>query len=277
MSQQQQQPSLLDTMFEGEIKFQRACHQIKVLNKHMRELKVRYDRAKRDNHHSFRYSIRLRLSVIEGVRNMFCSYAESKAKEVTAIRLMLTHSNLQTVITNNNQASAAAEGGIIPVYRRLWSAVQAEHRRRRSRNSRRYAAVRSSPYESRIRQVEGSQVAIPTAGNNNPMESSNSVTYSDDTILASSNHHDDNVAEEEEEAEENDNDDDVDNDDYLPELVPEPQATDFTDSQDTPPGHSERAQDQLQRQRQRPRQPSDLTLTIGRFLRNAASLFHADR
>ena len=135
-----------------------------------------------------------------------------------------------------------------------------------------------------MRQAESGQVVIPTAGNNNPMESSNSVTYSDDTILASSNHHDDNVAEEEEEAEENYNDDD---DDYLPELVPEPQATDFTDSQDTPPGHSDRAQnhslqsplaqDQLQRQRQRPRQPSDLTLTIGRFLRNAASLFHADR
>ena len=64
------------------LKFQHACKQVMLLNNRIRAQQSRYDRAKRDNQRSFRYTIRLRISTLEGVRNVFYEYACKAAEEV---------------------------------------------------------------------------------------------------------------------------------------------------------------------------------------------------
>ncbi|KAK6178891.1 hypothetical protein SNE40_011376 [Patella caerulea] len=69
------------TLSETEYRFRRACEQVILLNNKLQDLQVRYDRAKRDELRPFRYNIRLRMSVAEGVRN-----AHQKADEVLSLR-----------------------------------------------------------------------------------------------------------------------------------------------------------------------------------------------
>ncbi|KAK6165689.1 hypothetical protein SNE40_022570 [Patella caerulea] len=71
---------------ETEHRFRRACQQVVLLNNKLKELQVRYDRARRDQMRSFRYNIRLRMSGAEGVRNAYYEYARLKADRVLYLR-----------------------------------------------------------------------------------------------------------------------------------------------------------------------------------------------
>ena len=70
----------------SERKFRSACTQINILNKQLEEVKARYQQAKLDNFHRFRYNLRLKLAVVEGVRNMYYEYAHVQAEEVARLR-----------------------------------------------------------------------------------------------------------------------------------------------------------------------------------------------
>jgi hypothetical protein len=50
-------------LVENEKRFKRACEQIVQLNYSLDALQQRYNKAKKDNHKSFRYSLRLRIAV----------------------------------------------------------------------------------------------------------------------------------------------------------------------------------------------------------------------
>lgn len=82
--------SLLSTaptkLMEAERSFKRACDEIIALNRQLDELSRRYEKASKENRRSFRYSLRLRMAVTEGVRNMFYEYASAKADEITELR-----------------------------------------------------------------------------------------------------------------------------------------------------------------------------------------------
>ena len=52
----------------------------------MDDMKQRYNQAKTDNFRCFRYNLRLKLAVIEGVRNMYYDYAYAKAEKVAELR-----------------------------------------------------------------------------------------------------------------------------------------------------------------------------------------------
>ncbi|KAK3107282.1 hypothetical protein FSP39_011085 [Pinctada imbricata] len=73
-------------LIAAERKFRRACAQIIALNHKMDGMVDRYKRAKAENHRSFRYTLRLQLAVVEGVRNMYHDYAQEKAAVVTKLR-----------------------------------------------------------------------------------------------------------------------------------------------------------------------------------------------
>lgn len=72
-------------LVENERRFKRACEQIVHLNHSLDALGNRYKKAMTDNK-SFQYSLRLRIAVVEGVRNMFYGYAYQKAESVAEIR-----------------------------------------------------------------------------------------------------------------------------------------------------------------------------------------------
>ena len=61
-------------------KSQNACGQVLVLNKFLRQLQIRYDRAARDNLRTYRYALRLRLCTVEGLRSSLYEYAYHKSR-----------------------------------------------------------------------------------------------------------------------------------------------------------------------------------------------------
>lgn len=73
-------------LIEAEKAFKRARDEIIALNRQLDELSRRYDKASKENRRSFRYSLRLRMAVTEGVRNMFYEYASAKADQITDLR-----------------------------------------------------------------------------------------------------------------------------------------------------------------------------------------------
>ena len=69
-----------------EVKFERACLQLTILNAKIAEIQLRYDRAAAVNRRSFRYSLRIQLVELEGVRNMYYQYARAKAEELDLMK-----------------------------------------------------------------------------------------------------------------------------------------------------------------------------------------------
>ena len=65
-----------------EKKFNTACSCLKTLNSTIVSVQTRYDRASNVNRRSYRYTLRIRLVALEGVRNMYYQYAMQKAEEL---------------------------------------------------------------------------------------------------------------------------------------------------------------------------------------------------
>ena len=80
------QEALQDDLRAVERRFRRACMQVFVLNKEVEKLKNRYIEAEVTGNKTLRYHLRLRISVIEGVRNMFYEYAAQKADVITELQ-----------------------------------------------------------------------------------------------------------------------------------------------------------------------------------------------
>ena len=64
-----------------DVKFQKACEQVLVLNNMMKELQIPYDRAARDNLRTYSYALRLRLCTVEGLRNTLFDYVTQKTDD----------------------------------------------------------------------------------------------------------------------------------------------------------------------------------------------------
>jgi len=69
-----------------EMKFEKACTQLKNLNSKIADVQLRYDRAAASNHRSFRYTLRIQLVELEGVRNMYYQYARVKAEQLDLLK-----------------------------------------------------------------------------------------------------------------------------------------------------------------------------------------------
>lgn len=97
------------TLQEAERKFQKSCSQIILLNKQLEDVQERYRRAKRDNFRCYRYNLRLKLAVIEGVRNMFYEYAHIKAEEIAELRLHLFDERIDIVAEETTDTDSDGE------------------------------------------------------------------------------------------------------------------------------------------------------------------------
>ena len=75
-------------------KFKKACHHIRMLNRHIEGVQVRYDRAFSSGRRSFRYTHRLKLATYEGMRNMYYEYACRRADELEKMQDALIHRGL---------------------------------------------------------------------------------------------------------------------------------------------------------------------------------------
>ena len=80
-----------------EKKFRKACNQIHVLNERLDILQQRYNVAFNANQRTFRYTRRLQLTVLEGVRNMYVEYATAKADKLLELQTQLLKQELDYV------------------------------------------------------------------------------------------------------------------------------------------------------------------------------------
>ena len=69
--------------------FRRACSQVILLNHQIESAKARYDRTRDVRRLAFRYSNRLKLTSLEGVRNLIYEYACAKCSEIEGLQSKL--------------------------------------------------------------------------------------------------------------------------------------------------------------------------------------------
>ena len=77
-----------------EKKFRKACHHIRMLNRRIEEVQVRYDRGFASGRKSFRYAHRLKLATYEGMRNMYYEYACRLADELEKMQDVMIQNGL---------------------------------------------------------------------------------------------------------------------------------------------------------------------------------------
>lgn len=77
---------LVDRIMVAENVFRRACGQIMVLNRSISEMQSRYEITMKQQARMFRYTLRVRIAVAEGVRNMFYEFAQQKADLIMELR-----------------------------------------------------------------------------------------------------------------------------------------------------------------------------------------------
>jgi hypothetical protein len=70
---------------EEENKLKKAGEQLYHLNKMIAVLKKRFNSARKNKYKSLCYSLRLRLAVVEAVRNVYLDYAELKLQEIATL------------------------------------------------------------------------------------------------------------------------------------------------------------------------------------------------
>ena len=69
--------------------FRRACSQVILLNHKIEAAKTRYDRARSVKRMSFRYTNRLKLTTLEGVRNLIYEHACAKCEQIESLQAKL--------------------------------------------------------------------------------------------------------------------------------------------------------------------------------------------
>ena len=80
---------IMQQIAENEKKFHLACDQVMKLDELLDNNQTRYDRANNANQRTARYGLRMKLSVLEGVRNMYVEYASMKAEELMLLQCQL--------------------------------------------------------------------------------------------------------------------------------------------------------------------------------------------
>ena len=83
----------------------RSCEQIILLNDKIRGLTKRYESAKAEGFRSFRYNLRVRLAVVEGVRNVFYEYARDMAEDIADLRRELYGQNVEIITDTDGENS----------------------------------------------------------------------------------------------------------------------------------------------------------------------------
>ncbi|WAR19788.1 hypothetical protein MAR_001626 [Mya arenaria] len=94
------------TLEQAERKFRRACDQIVLLNERLSSCQIRYKKARDNNRKSLRYPLRLRLAMIEGIRNMYYDYATQKVEEIERLRNVLLNITMTTEVLPDNMTIA---------------------------------------------------------------------------------------------------------------------------------------------------------------------------
>ena len=104
--------ALLDDLDAAESLFRRACEQVLILNKEVENLTSRYSESEKRGNKALCYQLRLRISVLEGVRNMFYEYAAQKANVITELQRHILADDDSDNMSNNSSFSELATDAV---------------------------------------------------------------------------------------------------------------------------------------------------------------------
>ena len=76
-------------LHDSQHRFNRACDQILLLNTRLNGLKKRYLSAKSSDYKTFRFPLRMRMMVAEGLVKRYYHYADMKRNEILDLRCEL--------------------------------------------------------------------------------------------------------------------------------------------------------------------------------------------
>ena len=102
--------SWTDQLKDHEKRLVLTCKQVILLNDYIRGLTKRYLRARAECIRGFRYSLRVRLAVAEGVRNVFYVYARDMAEIIAELRRDLFNQHVQIVTESDEEDEDYSDG-----------------------------------------------------------------------------------------------------------------------------------------------------------------------
>ena len=76
----------MEELHDAEQRLSKYLQQILVIDDQLREPEILYKRAQRSNKNASLYNLRLKISVVSGVKMMYYHYASSKREEITRLR-----------------------------------------------------------------------------------------------------------------------------------------------------------------------------------------------
>ena len=104
--------ALRDDLDAAESLFRRACEQVLILNKEVENMTSRYSESEQRGNKALCYQLRLRISVIEGVRNMFYEYAAQKANVIKELQRHILAVDDSDNMSNNSSFSEFATDAV---------------------------------------------------------------------------------------------------------------------------------------------------------------------
>jgi len=92
-----------EKLHDAEQRLRRSLQQILVIDGQIRELEILYKRAQKSKKNASRYNLRLKLSVVSGIKMMYHHYSSSKREEINKLRTQLFGDDYQLGNNRNEQ------------------------------------------------------------------------------------------------------------------------------------------------------------------------------
>ena len=92
-----------EKLHDAEQRLRKSLQQILVIDAQIRELEILYKRAQKSKKNASRYNLRLKLSVVSGIKMMYHHYSSSKREEINRLRTQLFGDDYQLGNNRNEQ------------------------------------------------------------------------------------------------------------------------------------------------------------------------------
>ena len=92
-----------EKLHDAEQRLRKSLQQILVIDTQIRELEILYKRAQKSKKNASRYNLRLKLSVVSGIKMMYHHYSSSKKEEINRLRTQLFGDDYQLGNNRNEQ------------------------------------------------------------------------------------------------------------------------------------------------------------------------------
>ena len=104
--------ALCRDLSKAEVCFRRACEQVIILNRNVEDMTIKFNMADADGNRCMRYNIRMRMSVMEGVRNMFYEFASKKAADIVTLQRTILQVEASRSDDSDSDLSEIAYGAV---------------------------------------------------------------------------------------------------------------------------------------------------------------------